>query len=78
MMIHPAHNLVTSVTKRNAATILWCAQQKQQYALHTKEYVHPGLYTGGGFGRFGRTAHSLVEIREGTCVCMALGHFAWA
>ena len=28
-------------------------------------------------GGFGRTAHSVVEVRGGACVCMVLGHFAW-
>ena len=31
----------------------------------------------GGFGGFGRTTHSLVEIHVGACVCMVLGHLAW-
>ena len=31
----------------------------------------------GGFGGFGGTAHSLVEVRGCACVCMALGHLAW-
>ena len=30
--------------------------------------------TVGGFGGFGRTAYSPVEVRGGACVCMALGH----
>ena len=30
------------------------------------------LGEGGGFGRF-----QLVEVRWGSCVCMALGHLAW-
>ena len=31
----------------------------------------------GGFGEFGRTAHCVVEVHDGACVCMALGHLAW-
>ena len=34
------------------------------------------VYAAGGLGGFGRTAHSLVEVRGGACVCMAFGHLA--
>ena len=33
---------------------------------------------GGGFGGFGRIAHCVVEVHDGACVCMALGHLAVA
>ena len=38
---------------------------------------HPQARMLGGFGGFGQTTHSLVEVRGGACVCMALGHLAW-
>ena len=32
----------------------------------------------GGFRGFGQTTHSLVDVREGTCIFMALGHLCMA
>ena len=49
-----------------------CLQSKM-----AKVRGHAQARTLGEFGGFGRTAHSLVKVRGGVCVCMAFGHLAW-
>ena len=74
---HEHHSTVNSYTSI-ASTPICLSCEWNQLSLVTCTWPHmTQARMLGGFGRFRRTAHSLVEVRGVACICMALGHLAW-